>query len=69
MNEKETARLKAAVEALYYGAYWASDRLPLEKETELWTELRDAAKLEKGQTSVRLGPAHWTAPAPSLCKA
>jgi hypothetical protein len=56
---QEITRLKAAVEAIYYGAYWASDRLSTEQEDALWKELRDAAGLQPGQTAVRLGPSHF----------
>jgi cyclopropane fatty-acyl-phospholipid synthase-like methyltransferase len=57
--EQSFIRLKAAVEALYYSAYWASDRLSEEQENALWIELRDAAGFEPGQTIVHLGPSHF----------
>lgn len=47
-------RIKVAVEALYFAAYWTPDR---ECEAQaLWTELRDAAGIEPGQTGDKLGP-------------
>ncbi len=52
-------KLKQAVEALYYGAYWASDRLEPQQENKLWEAVRDAAELEPGQTGKRLGPSHF----------
>lgn len=46
-------KLARAVEALYYAAYWHADR-PVD-ERALWEAVRDAAGLEPGQTSARLG--------------
>lgn len=50
----ENCRLRAAVDAIYYAAYWKEDRLC--DAEGLWSELRDAAKLRRGQTADRLGP-------------
>lgn len=47
-------QLKAAVEALYYGAVWKSDRLSLEAEIKLWEDVRNAAGLNVGDTKTRM---------------
>lgn len=56
MNFEEKYReLSAAVEALYYAAYWRPDR---ECEAiKLWEGVRDAAGIPAGQSYDRLGPA------------
>lgn len=42
-------RLQRAVEALYTAALWRPVvPAELENESELWTELRDAARLDEG---------------------
>jgi hypothetical protein len=51
--------LKKAAEALYFAAHWHADR-PVD-ESALWTALRDAARIEPGQTAARLGPDRSTA--------
>lgn len=50
--------LRAAVEELYFAAYWAPDR-PVDSDA-LWTKVRGAAGITPGQTWERLG-----APRPS----
>lgn len=46
-------RLRNAVEALYYAAYWSPDR-PCDASA-LWTAVREAAGLPPGQSHERLG--------------
>lgn len=53
MNDR-FEKLKAAIEALYYAAYWRPDRDC--DAVSLWAAVRDAAELPPGQTENRLGP-------------
>ena len=46
-HKEKFRRLQRAVEALYSAAFWTPDR-ELPNEADLWTELRDAAELDKG---------------------
>ena len=47
-------KLRRAVDALYFAAYWHADR-PVDEQA-LWTAVRDAALIRPGQTGARLGP-------------
>lgn len=47
-------KLRRAVEALYFSAYWHPDRKV--DEAALWTAVRDAAGIVPGQTASMLGP-------------
>lgn len=58
-NVEKFTPLKQAVEALYYAAYWASDRLSSEEEKALWTAVRDAAGLAPGDSFLHLGPSKF----------
>ena len=48
--EQRLQRLTEAVRNLYYSACWESDRLSEVKEAELWTEVRDAAGFQPGNS-------------------
>lgn len=57
-HKRRFKRLQAAVQSLYTAALWRPVvPAELENESELWTELRDAAGLDKG-TKLRaiMGP-------------
>ena len=56
-SERKLNRLRSAVSAIYYAAFWYPDR-PVLHETTLWVTLRDAAGFPKGKTPTRLT---WTA--------
>lgn len=51
--EEKYTELRAAVEALYYAAYWRPDRDC--DAVKLWESVRDAAGLPAGQSFERLG--------------
>lgn len=46
-------KLREAVKALYYAAYWHADRDV--DEPALWTAVRDAACLPPGESKIHLG--------------
>lgn len=56
---KQQKELQIAIEALYYSAYWASDRLSPEEEQKLWVAVRDAAQLPAGESLARIGPSKF----------
>lgn len=51
---KDWARLRRAVSAVYLAAWWKGDRQV--DEAKLWTTLRDAAFIPDGEASQLLGP-------------
>jgi 5'-deoxynucleotidase len=53
-TRRDLVRLREAVAALYFAAYWHPDRDV--DEQGLWTAVRDAAGITPGQTGARLGP-------------
>lgn len=46
-------RMRAAIVAVYFAAYWTADRDC--DEAKLWIELREAAGITPGQTRAVLG--------------
>jgi hypothetical protein len=52
-DNDDYSRLRAAVEALYYAAYWRPDRACA--ADDLWVAVRDAAGLSPGESARHLG--------------
>lgn len=50
-------RLRAAVERLYFAAYWSPDRVC--DAYTLWADVRAAAGIKPGQSIDVLGPPQW----------
>jgi len=50
-------KLRAAVERLYFAAYWKADREC--DDYTLWADVRDAAGSKMGQSIDVLGPPQW----------